>query len=96
MTFDWERPFLREVDTEPACGQTNGMSLMMKQETFSSVASHSSKRLLREGVASIDVNQRMSLSRKRAAEGSIADDWKIVGKDLRRAIDAIKREYEPA
>lgn len=53
-------------------------------------------RLLTEGVASIDLNQRMAISRKSVGKGSLAGDWKAVGKDIRSAVGDIKRELETA
>lgn len=53
-------------------------------------------RLLTEGVASIDLNQRLTIARRSIEKGSIAGDWNIVGDDIRFAFEGIKREFEAA
>ncbi len=52
--------------------------------------------LLTEGVSSIDLNQRMTIARKSIGKGSLADDWKAVGGDIKAAVRGIKREFEAA
>lgn len=53
-------------------------------------------RLVAGGVASIDLRQRMKLSRERVAEGSIFSDWKKVRDDVRRGVSLIASELERA
>ncbi len=58
--------------------------------------SRSSSGLMASGAASVNVYQRMLLSRKRVAVGSIASDWKAVGADVKSALTKVKRELESA
>ncbi len=48
------------------------------------------------GIGSINIDQSMRLSRRRALDGSIASDWRAVGKDIAKAIEAVKSEKEAA
>ena len=56
----------------------------------------SSVGLMASGAASVNIHQRMALSRKRVATGSIASDWKSVGADVKSALTKVKRELESA
>jgi len=47
------------------------------------------------GVATINIDQRLILARK-AAQGSLADDWRAVRLDLSNAVERVKRELESA
>lgn len=52
--------------------------------------------LMASGAASVNVYQRMLLSRKRVGTGSIVSDWKTVGDDVKSALTKVKRELESA
>lgn len=52
--------------------------------------------LLASGAATVNFRQRMTISRKAVASGSIASDWKNVGCDLGRAIAKVKGGLERA
>lgn len=52
--------------------------------------------LMASGAATVNVYQRMSISRSRVAAGSIASDWKAVGADVKSAMMKVKRELESA
>ena len=69
---------------------------MTYKSRIGALPTRSRVRLLTEGVASIDLNQRMTVSRQHFSKGSIAGDWKAVGKDVKRAVRYIKHELETA
>lgn len=68
----------------------------MTYQSKISRSSGSRSRLMSGGVASIDLNQRMSFSREQVRKGSVAGDWKAVGKDMKRACRIVKNELESA
>lgn len=51
--------------------------------------------LMFSGVGSIGFDQTMKFSRRRILDGSIASDWRAVGKDIAGAIDTVKGEKNP-
>jgi hypothetical protein len=59
-------------------------------------AFRSSIGLLASGACTINVHQRMNIARKAASKDSLKGDWIAVGKDLRYAIDNVKRDLESA
>lgn len=64
------------------------------QSKISSKTRHlSDYRYLLEGVGSITVDQRMSYSRKAVKSGSLDGDWRLVGKDITKAISSLKKDY---
>lgn len=52
--------------------------------------------LLASGAASVNIYQRMMISRKRVVTGSIESDWKSVGADVKSALMKVKNQLESA
>lgn len=52
-----------------------------------------SYRVLAEGVASVNVNQRMRYARRSVKDGSLDADWRMVGREIADAIGSVKKEY---
>lgn len=52
--------------------------------------------LLVSGAASVNIYQRMVISRKRVSKGSIESDWKSVGADVKSALTKVKNQLESA
>jgi hypothetical protein len=48
---------------------------------------------LLEGVGSITIDQRMRYSKRAVKSGSLDGDWKLVGKDIAKAISSLKKDY---
>lgn len=48
--------------------------------------------LVASGVATINLHQRLSLSRRAVAKGSLSGDWKAVGCDIASAMQNVKRD----
>lgn len=69
---------------------------MTYQSRIGARPTRSRSRLLSEGVASIDLNQRMAIAREHCAKGSVAGDWNLVERDVRHALSFLKRELESA
>ena len=69
---------------------------MSYKSSITSRSIRSRRRLLAEGVGSIDINQSMKIAREATAGGSIRSDWKAVGRDIRTAMNGVKRELETA
>jgi hypothetical protein len=50
-------------------------------------------RSILEGVGSITVDQRMRYSKRAVKSGSLDGDWRLVGKDIAKAISSLKKDY---
>lgn len=69
---------------------------MTNRARMSVPGGRSAGKLIAGGVASIDLNQHMTLARKRCTAGSVAGDWRTVASDLRRCVNTVRREFETA
>lgn len=46
------------------------------------------------GIGSINIDQSMRVSKRRILGGSIAEDWRAIGRDIAKAIATVKSEKD--
>jgi hypothetical protein len=46
-----------------------------------------------QGIGSITVDQRMRYSKRAIKSGALDSDWRLVGKDIAKAISSLKKDY---